>query len=206
MIFTEIEGIIGALMLGSTLIVQTRSYIRPMTNTVVTQSVLLAMYSLIIGVTDHLYELVILAVLIVLLRGVLIRYVLNRRLPVNRVFAKEYSHGVSSVTLASVILLIASFLVYRYTVSTLINAPLGAIGVSIIVQGLLLISTRRNSFAHFIGYVEEENGIIFLSLSIIPLPLIVEISVLLDVLALVIAGAVLVKDNIEHSRVEELIG
>jgi hydrogenase-4 component E len=66
--------------------------------------------------------------------------------------------------------------------------------------------TRRNSFAHFVGYVEEENGVIFLALTIIPLPLLIEISVLLDVLALIIAGGILVTDNVEHTRVEELMG
>lgn len=206
MIFSEIEGIIGVLMLGSTLVVQTRSYIRPMTNTVVTQSILLAVAAVLIGVNDNSFDLIILAVLIVTLRGFMIRHVLDRRLPPSRVFAKEYSHGVSSVTLASVIVLISSFLIYRYSVFPLVNSPLGAIGLSIIIQGLLLISTRKNSFAHFIGYVEEENGIVFLSLTVIPLPLLIEISVLLDVLALVIAGAVLVKDSVEHTKVEELVG
>lgn len=206
MIFTEIEGIIGVLMLGSSLIVQTRSYIRPMTNTVVTQSLLLSLAAVLIGISERSPDLIILAVLIVVLRGFLIRYVLNRRMPPTKVFAKEYSHGVASVTLASVIVLISSFLVYRYSFFPFVNSSLGAIGLSIIIQGLLLISTRRNSFAQFIGYVEEENGIVFLSLTVVPLPLLIEISVLLDVLALVIAGAVLVRENVEHTRMEELVG
>ena len=206
MIFIELEGIIGVLMLASTLVVQIRSYIRPMTNTVVTQSILLASIAIIIGIRESSIDLIILAILIIVLRGFLVRYVLNRRLPKARMFVREYSHGVASVTLASVIVLIASFLVFRYAFYPSVHDPLGAIGLSILFQGLLLISTRRNSFAHFIGYVEEENGIIFLSLSIIPLPLLIEISVLLDVLALVIAGTVLVTDNVEHTRVEELMG
>ncbi len=206
MIYSEIEGILGALILGSTLVVQTRSYIRPMINTVVTQSVILAVTAIIIGITTSAPDLIVLAGLVVVLRGILVRHFLSLRLPKTRMFVKETSHGVTSVTMYSVIALILSFLVYRYTFFPIIQAPLGAIGFSMIVQGLLLITTRRNSFAHFIGYVEEENGIIFMSLTIVPLPFLIEISVLLDVLALIIVGTGLVTENVEHPRVEELMG
>ncbi|MCL4328077.1 MAG: hypothetical protein M1151_02810 [Candidatus Thermoplasmatota archaeon] len=206
MIFSEIEGILGALILGSTLVVQTRLYIRPMINTVVTQSVILAITAAIIGITTSDLDLIILAALIVVIRGVLVRHFLSLRLPKTRMFVKETSHGVSSVTMYSVVVLILSFLIYRYTFFPIIQSPLGAIGFSMIVQGLLLIITRRNSFAHFIGYVEEENGIIFMSLTIVTLPFLIEISVLLDVLALIIVGTGLVTENVEHMREEELMG
>ena len=206
MIFGEVESILGALILGSALLVQIRSYTRPMISTVVTQSVLLAAMAILIGVEVRSYDLIILAFLIVLLRGVLINYVLQKRLPRGRVFVREYSHGVPSVVIASIIVLIVSFLIYRVSFYPYVQDNLGAIGLSVIFQGLLLIMTRRNSFAHFVGYVEEENGVIFLALTIIPLPLLIEISVLLDVLALIIAGGILVTDKVEHTRVEELMG
>ena len=206
MIYLEIEAILGALILGSTLVVQTRSYIRPMINTVVTQSVLLAVTATVIGVTTDAPDLIVLAALIVVLRGILIRHFLDLKLPKSKMFVKESSHGVASVSIYSVIVLIFSFLLYRYLFFQITQAPLGAIWFSMVVQGLLLIATRRNSFAHFIGYVEEENGIIFMSLTIIPLPFIVEISVLLDVLALIIVGTCLVTENVEHPRIEELMG
>lgn len=206
MIFGEVESILGALILGSALLVQIRSYIRPMISTVVTQSLLLAAMAILIGVELKSYDLIILAFLIVLLRGVLINYVLQKRLPRGRMYVREYSHGVPSVVIASVIVLILSFLIYRIAFFPYVQDNLGAIGISVIFQGLLLIMTRRNSFAHFVGYVEEENGVIFLALTIIPLPLLIEISVLLDVLALIIAGGILVTNEVEHTRVEELMG
>lgn len=206
MIDPEIVNFVGILMLISALAVQISSYIRPMINSLVTQSILLAIMATYLGIVTSDALLVLLAVLIVLLRGVLLTYVLSRRLPHGRKFIREYSTGTGIALLSSVVVFIISFIIYRLVFFPVVGHPDGAIALSLITQGMLLILTRRNSFAHFIGFVEEENGIVLLSLSLIALPLVIEINILLDVLALVVAGAVLIHEKIEHEPVRELMG
>ncbi len=193
-------------MLISALAVQISSYIRPMINTLITQSVLLAAMATYLGIAERNYLLILLAALIVLLRGVLLTYVLAKRLPQGRKFIREYSTGTGTALLSSVVVFIVSFILYRLAFYPSVGHPDGAIALALITQGMLLILTRRNSFAHFIGFVEEENGIVLMSLSIIALPLVIEINILLDVLALVVAGAVLIHEKIEHVPVRELMG
>ena len=206
MIDQELVNFIGILMLISALAVQIRSYVRPMIDTLIVQSLLLAALASYLGIATSDLLLILLAVLIVLLRGVLLTYVLGRRLPRNHKFVREYSTGTGIALLFSVIVFIGSFIVYRLAFYPTIGHPDGAIAISLITQGMLLILTRRNSFAHFIGFVEEENGIVLMSLSIISLPLVIEVNLLLDVLALVVAGAVLIHEKIEHEPVMELMG
>ncbi len=202
----EVLAIMGVLIIISALSIQVRSYIRPIVSTVTTQSVLLSIAVGYVGLTENIPSLILLAVLIVILRGYLLTRILERRIPLRQMFVREYSHEAVTVAVASVIVFIISFLVYRIVILPAVSDPLGSIGFAIIIQGFLLIISRRNSFAHVIGYIEEENGIIFMGITIAPLPLLIEISVLLDVLALVIVSTVLVRQEIVHRDIEELIG
>ncbi|MBX8630928.1 MAG: hypothetical protein KIY12_00180 [Thermoplasmata archaeon] len=202
----EALAILGVLIIVSALSIQVRSYIRPAVLTVTTQSVLLAFSVAYLGLVQKSAGLILLAFLIFILRGYLLTRILERKLPVRKMFVREYSHEAATVTVASAVLLIVSFLTYRFAIYPAIGDPLGSIGFAVMLQGFLLVMSRRNSFAHVIGYIEEENGVIFMSLSVAPLPLLIEISVLLDVLALVIVSAVLVRQDIVHGSVEDLIG
>lgn len=60
--------------------------------------------------------------------------------------------------------------------------------------------------AQIIGYIEEENGIVMLGLFLIPLPLLVEARVFLDVLGLVVISSLLIFEKREHKALEELKG
>lgn len=202
----EVLPIMGVLIIISALSIQVRSYIRPIVSTVTTQSILLSIAVGYVGLTENTPSLVLLAILIVVLRGYLLTRILGRRIPLRQMFVREYSHEAVTVAVASVVVFIISFMVYRLAILPAVSDPLGAIGFAIMIQGFLLIISRKNSFAHVIGYIEEENGIVFMSITIAPLPLLIEISVLLDVLALVIVSTLLVRQEIVHKNVEELIG
>ena len=202
----EVLPIMGVLIIISALSIQVRSYIRPIVSTVTTQSILLSIAVGYVGLTENTPSLVLLAILIVVLRGYLLTRILGRRIPLRQMFVREYSHEAVTVAVASVVVFIISFMVYRLAILPAVSDPLGAIGFAIMIQGFLLIISRKNSFAHVIGYIEEENGIVFMGITIAPLPLLIEISVLLDVLALVIVSTLLVRQEIVHKNVEELIG
>jgi len=206
MIALEMEGILSVLMIISALSIQMRVFIKPMLNSVIVQSFILAALAVFTGLYESSYTLIVLAILIVLLRGFLITSLLRRKMPEDPSTLREDSITTSTVILSSIFVFILSLVVYRILFLPLLGHPLGSIGLSLIAQGILLMITRKNSFAHVIGYIEEENGIVLLSLLVIPLPLLIEVSALLDVFGIVLVSVILVREDITHDVFEELIG
>lgn len=206
MIALEMEGILSVLMIISALSIQMRVFIKPMLNSVIVQSFILAALAVFTGLYESSYTLIVLAILIVLLRGFLITSLLRRKIPEDPSTLREDSITTSTVILSSIFVFILSLVVYRILFLPLLGHPLGSIGLSLIAQGILLMITRKNSFAHVIGYIEEENGIVLLSLLVIPLPLLIEVSALLDVFGIVLVSVILVREDITHDVFEELIG
>ncbi|MCL5730886.1 MAG: hypothetical protein M1605_02035, partial [Candidatus Thermoplasmatota archaeon] len=186
--------------------IQMRVFIKPMLNSVIVQSFILAALAVFTGLYESSYTLIVLAILIVLLRGFLITSLLRRKIPEDPSTLREDSITTSTVILSSIFVFILSLVVYRILFLPLLGHPLGSIGLSLIAQGILLMITRKNSFAHVIGYIEEENGIVLLSLLVIPLPLLIEVSALLDVFGIVLVSVILVREDITHDVFEELIG
>ncbi len=206
MIAVEIEGILSVLMIISALSIQMRIFINPMLDSVIVQSFILAAIAVFVGVYEASYMLIFLAVLIVLLRGFLISFLLKKKMPADPSTLREDYITTATVIVSSIFVFIISLFIYRVLLFPLIGHPLGSIGLSLIAQGILLIVTRKNSFAHVIGYIEEENGIVLLSLLVVPLPLLIEISALLDVFGIVLVSVILVREDITHDIFEELIG
>lgn len=206
MIALEMEGILSVLMIISALSIQMRVFIKPMLNSVIVQSFILAALAVFTGLYESSYTLIVLAILIVLLRGFLITSLLRRKMPEDPSTLREDSITTSTVILSSIFVFILSLVVYRILFLPLLGHPLGSIGLSLIAQGILLMITRKNSFAHVIGYIEEENGIVLLSLLVIPLPLLIEVSALLDVFGIVLVSVILAREDITHDVFEELIG
>lgn len=73
-------------------------------------------------------------------------------------------------------------------------------------QGMFLIASRKSTHTQIIGYVEEENAMILFGIFLLPIPLIIEASIFLDVLALVVISSIIVLEKNEHNPVEDLIG
>ena len=78
--------------------------------------------------------------------------------------------------------------------------------MALFFQGLFLIASRRTTYAQIMGYIEEENAIVLFAVFLLPIPLLIEASVFLDVLALVVISSVVVVEKFTHERVEELRG
>jgi hydrogenase-4 component E len=202
----EVYDFIATMMLFVAIWAQIGSYVITKIQVIVIQTTFLAIYAFISGLFTVNYDLIILAFLIIFIRGIFTAYILMKKLPVRRELIREKSTTVPSIIIVSIIVLIATLIIYRLTIFQFAPSPITAIGFVIAIQGLLLIGTRKNKITQFTGYIEEENAMILLSLGIFPLPLIVEISVLLDVLALVIVAAVLLSGDHNSERMEELIG
>lgn len=203
---SEIYDFIATMMLFVAIWAQIGSYVITKIEVIVIQTTFLAIYAFISGLATLNYDLIILAFLIIFIRGMLTAYILLKKFPERRSLIREKSTTVPSIIIVSIIILIATLIIYRLTIYQFAPSPITAIGFVIAIQGLLLIGTRKSKITQFTGYIEEENAMILLSLGIFPLPLVVEISVLLDVLALVIVGAVLLSGNLASEKLEELMG
>ncbi|MGP6206784.1 hypothetical protein ACNF42_01945 [Cuniculiplasma sp. SKW3] len=213
----EILDFLAALMLLVAIWAQVGSYVISKIQVIVIQTSILSIYTLISGIYQLNYELIILAFLIIFLRGLLTALILLRKLPERNQLIRERSTTVPSIIILSIAAIIITLIVYRISIFPIVsgtlngytvngNSPITGIGFVLVIQGLLLIATRKNKVTQFTGYIEVENAMILLSLGIFPLPLIVEISVLLDVLALVIVASVLLSGNMTSERIEELVG
>lgn len=213
----EIFDFLAALMVLVAIWAQVGSYVISKIQVIVIQTSILSTYALLSGIYSVSYELIILAFLIIFLRGILTAVILLRKFPERSQLIRERSTTVPSIIILSIATIIITLIVYRLSLFPILtgitnetavqeNQPIIAIGFVLVIQGLLLIATRKNKVTQFTGYIEVENAMILLSLGIFPLPLIVEISVLLDVLALVIVASVLLSGNMTSERIEELVG
>lgn len=213
----EIFDFLAALMILVAIWAQVGSYVISKIQVIVIQTSILSTYALLSGIYSVSYELIILAFLIIFLRGILTAVILLRKFPERSQLIRERSTTVPSIIILSIATIIITLIVYRLSLFPILtgitnetvvqeNQPIIAIGFVLVIQGLLLIATRKNKVTQFTGYIEVENAMILLSLGIFPLPLIVEISVLLDVLALVIVASVLLSGNMTSERIEELVG
>ena len=206
MTISEILDVIAVSLLFTGIWAQIGTYVMSKVHVIIVQSLLLSAYAIYLGITTSSLDLVILGILTALLRGFLTAYILYRKLPERGNMFRELSKGIPSITILSVILLVISLAIYHEVFFPYTGSNIGGIGFAMMIQGMLLVASRKSKIAQFSGYIEEENAISLLSLGIISLPLIVEISVLLDVLALVIVSAVLISETLETENLPEMIG
>ena len=125
---------------------QIGSYVITKIQVIVIQTTLLAIYAFISGLYTVNYDLILLAFLIIFIRGILTAYILIKKFPVRRELIREKSTTVPSIIIVSIIVLIATLIIYRLTIFQFSPSPITAIGFVIAIQGLLLIGTRKKRF------------------------------------------------------------
>lgn len=192
---------------------QAQEFIRSMVRGQMVQSILLAGMSFLVGVLEKSFDFFILGILIIILRGFLITYMLEKRVPPERVHMYEKKVDVAFMFLVGIIFVVAAvFVIYFLSFSNTGLVPEVSSGAVIIFpltlffQGIFLIASRKTTYAQIIGYVEEENAIVLFAIFLLPIPLIIEASVFLDVLALVVVSSVVVVEKFSHEKMEDLIG
>ncbi|MHB8360954.1 MAG: hypothetical protein ACYDAO_07890 [Thermoplasmataceae archaeon] len=202
----QILDLIIAAIILSAIWAQLGTFISHKIRIVSIQSILLSSYIILLGIWNSQIELAILGILIVLLRGILMSRILSSKISRSPFILRERLGDASWISIISILILIFSFVTYRILFTPLGYETIGDGGFALLFQGIFLIGSRKSKFSQFLGYVEEENAIIMLSLGIISLPLIIEVSVLLDVLALLIVSTVLMSDKVESQVYEEMMG
>lgn len=68
------------------------------------------------------------------------------------------------------------------------------------------MASRKSTTSHILGYVELENSLVVLGISLIPPPLLIDVTVFLDILGLVVISSVVIVEKKDHEPIEELVG
>jgi hydrogenase-4 membrane subunit HyfE len=210
----EIVALIGVGILLTALYLQSESFVAPLIRGVALQSLLLAVLLGWLAWTNQSVDLAILAVLAIAIRVVLIPYILRRQIRAFRWRLREVqaAHRVTGHALTAVALAVIAWFVFEQTLASAFPSPGGALPFVLLVQGLLMLATRSNTIVQVIGYLEEENAIVYAgALFAQGFPLFVEVVIFLDVLGVVLVGVVLsiqrdVTGTPEQAGLEELSG
>ena len=203
---------LSSLVIITAFYMQGQEFIRPMIRGQMVQSLLIAFISVIMGIIESDYDFFVLAVLIVAIRGFLITIFLERAIGSEK-HLHEKNVSVAYMFIVSLIfVLISVFIIYSLVFSTISitsiewNRGILIFPLALFFQGLFLIASRRSTYTQIMGYVEEENALVLFAVFLIPVPLLIEASVFLDVLALVVISSVVVVEKFSHEKVEELRG
>ncbi len=180
------------------------------------QSILIAIIAFIMGWEERLYAFFILGVLIIVLRAFLVNYFLEKSVPRKKVYLYEKNVNLPHLFLLNLIFIVPSvFIIYFVAFSGIIlrsfllnsgNSAVLVFPMALFFQGLFLIASRKATFTQIIGYVEEENSLVLFAMFLLPIPLIIDVSVFLDVLALVAVSSIVVLEKFNHEPLEELRG
>ncbi|BAB60621.1 hypothetical protein [Thermoplasma volcanium GSS1] len=208
--------LISSLIAISAFYIQGQEFIASMIRGQSVQSVLIAVVAFIIGWQERSYDFFILGILIIILRAFLVNYFLQKRIPKQKVYLYERKVSLSYLFLLDLIFIVISvFIIYSIAFSGIVlhsflgnggNSSVLVFPLTLFFQGLFLIASRRTTFTHVIGYVEEENSLVLFAMFLLPIPIIIEASVFLDVLALVVISSIVVLEKFTHEPMEELIG
>jgi hydrogenase-4 component E len=208
----EILALMSSLVLVTAFYIQGQAYYRAMVDMQAVQSILIATISSYLAYELHSLDLLLLAFSIVILRAFAITLFLRRGIR-RSPWIREGQRGVTSMFALDLTFFSIATLVLYYLVLSRLNLSVEVGNLSTLIfpfalffQGLFLITSRRSTVAQILGYVEEENALILLGVLLVPIPLLVEASVLLDVLGLVVVSSILTLQKQFHERVEELMG
>ncbi|MGA2675336.1 MAG: hypothetical protein ACLQG5_11965 [Methanobacterium sp.] len=212
-LITELIYMLSAATLLTAFYILLQPFIQSMIRTIITQSVVIGLISFAMAYYLRNIDFILLGLLVIFLRGFLVSYLLERQIPKRKELFREYTKGTPSTLLTALIVAVVGiFIVYFYVFSNLItDVAFGTNNIIVfpfvvIFLGIFQILARRNTLAHVIGYVEQENGIVLMSIFLIPVPFIVELTVFLDVIALVLIASIVARETSEHKNLEELRG
>jgi hydrogenase-4 component E len=210
----QIEALVGLGILLSALYLQSESFVDPLVDGIAIQSLLLALLLGWLAWDEDRPELALLAGLAIGIRVLLIPYILRYQIRAFRWRVREVhaSQRVTSHALGAVALAIIGWFVFQQTLAPSLPSVGAALPFVLLLQGLLILATRTNTLVQVIGYLEEENAVVYAgALFAVGFPLFVETVVFLDVLGVVLVGVILsIQRNVtgvpEEEALEDLTG
>lgn len=192
----------GVLLLSAVLIVWRRS-LPAQVRLLAVQGVALAGLDAVQGVHESSVELLAVAVLVLVLKGVVLPAALTRTVAGDGAVVREELPLINTTTslISLSLLTMLAFLVSRPLLVLGSGPAITAVpvGVALVLYGFLVLATRRHAISQLIGFLVLDNGIASVAfLTSGGVPLVVELGVSLDVLLVVLILQVLTS----HIRTE----
>lgn len=204
----------GVGILLTALYLQSESFVAPLIPAIALQSLVIAGLLGWLAWTQQSVDLAVVAGVVVVIRVVGIPWVLRHQIKSFRWKVREIhaSHRVTGHALAAVSFAIIAWFVFEETLGPSFPSPSYALPFVLLIQGLLMLATRSNTLVQVIGYLEEENAIVYAAAIFASgFPLFVEVVVFLDVLGVVLVGIILsiqrdVTGTLEEGQEDALAG
>jgi hydrogenase-4 component E len=211
---SDILGLLGIVILLSALYMQGQTFVDPTIRAISIQSFMLTALFSVLFVQSGDFNLLYLAGVTAVVRGVLIPTVMLRQVQAFRHSLRETGTGqrIPSLVILGVIMVIGGYAVFRAVLLPILPNPLISVPFVLLLLGFLLIVTRRNALMQMTGFLEEENAVLFAGALIAPsIPLLIEFAVVLDILGVVLVGVLLsatrnVLQTLEAPDLEQLSG
>ncbi|NJE55529.1 hydrogenase [Thermococcus sp. 21S9] len=202
----EILNLLGSVVLLTAFFMLTESYMHSLIDAVAFQSVLIGLIIGIVGWEKRIPELIILGGITIAFRALLIPWLLQRDVRKERIWrGREIKTTHHAIVLGLIVAVLAYFLyipVYKAT-----NDWSGVIAFVLLFLSMLIIASRRNALAQIVGYLSEENALLYLAVMLSPMPMVLEFGILLDMIAFVLLAVVLgAEKRYGPLEVEELVG
>ncbi|NJF24518.1 hydrogenase [Thermococcus sp. Bubb.Bath] len=203
---TEVINLLGVTVLLVAFLLLTESYMHSLVRLVAFQSLLIGTILAIIGWEKAIPEMVILAGVTIAFRTLLIPWILWKDVGRDYIWRnREIRTTHHAIVVGLIVAVLAYFLyvpVYRVT-----RNWSGVIPFILLFLSLLIIADRRNSLAQIIGYVSEENALLYFAAMLTPMPLILEFGILLDIIAFVLLAVIVgAEKRYGPLELEELTG
>ncbi|QKR00625.1 hydrogenase [Metallosphaera tengchongensis] len=201
--------IISFLLPVTALYIQGQAFPVPSIKGIGIQSSVVALLSTVLGIVYKQEDLLVLGGIIILTRSLLTPMVLLR-VAKFRNWEREKIRGITSTFVLNTVFFFSASLVITFLVLSRVFPGVNVVEISVpfilFFQGMFLIASRKSTVAHILGYVELENALVALGIFLIPPPLLIDVTVFLDVLALVVISSIVIVEKREHEPMEELMG
>ncbi|WP_297070218.1 hypothetical protein [Thermococcus sp.] len=202
----EILNLLGIAVLLIAFLLLTESYMHSLVSLVAFQSLLIGLIIGIVGWEKGVLELVILAGITVAFRAVIIPWILNRDLRNERIWRNREIRTTHHAIVVGLVLAVTAYFLY-VPIYRAIGDWSGVMAFILLFLSFLVIVTRRNALAQIIGYVSEENALLYLAVMLTAMPMVLEFGILLDMIAFVLLAVILGGEKrYGPLEVEELVG
>ena len=205
----EIFLLTACLMILLNVFIQWQVYIKKNIITFSINSLILAFFLLLLGYEKSEKTLYLIAILTIIVRVVFIPRFMIVRLSKDHWREREIYPimGTASAIICSILVVILGYIVYTFTLYDFLKIRSGALPIAIILQGLFLIISKRNTFVQLIGYMIMENGVLLFGAKLFPgLPLIFEAGIVLDLIGIVMISEIVnrLRENYVPEELEDI--
>ncbi len=187
--------VIGFLQVVLIIFMQWQVYLRKIIITFAVSSFAIAAFLFANGAVLNNINIIILAFLTLLIRGVFIPVYMIRKLNTQH-REKEVKANIPTAMsiVISLFLVVLAYVIYRFTLFGILDVKAGSIPIAIIFQGIFLIISRSNAFVELIGYMTMENSLfLFIGYMFPELPFVVEGGILLDLIGIVMISGIIMR-------------